>query len=135
MNDFFDENSPYVSTEETTLAKVRTLYAVWEIHNQAGIVHIYKDGPLPGDPDKEYEFNINLSANYRYNNSNTNHNSKQNLIRNTNKRKTFSNSNNNSIRTATTPNHSFLTKSKLSTNSKNNSYYKKFITYIYVIHS
>jgi len=66
--------------------------------------------------------------NKKYNNSNTNHNSKQNLIRNTNKRKTFSNSNNNSIRTATTPNHSFLTKSKLSTNSKNNSYYKNTYT-------
>ncbi|MBP7186838.1 MAG: InlB B-repeat-containing protein [Ruminococcus sp.] len=72
LTNFFNDPQ-YVSTEPSTLAKVRTLYAVWEIHNQAGIVHIYKDGPLPGNPDKEYEFNINLSANYRYNNSNTDH--------------------------------------------------------------
>ena len=53
----------------------------------------------------------------------TNKNQKQNITRQ-NKRKIFSNSNNNSIRTTTTPNRSFLTRSKLSTNSKNNSYYR-----------
>ena len=50
-------------------------------------------------------------------------NSKQNTIKANNRRQYFSNSSN-SIRTATTPNHSFLTKSKLSTNSKNNSFFK-----------
>ena len=50
-------------------------------------------------------------------------NSKQNTIKTNNRRQYFSNSSN-SIRTATTPNHSFLTKSKLSTNSKNNSFFK-----------
>ena len=53
----------------------------------------------------------------------SNNNPKHNIIKTNNKRQYFSNSNN-SIRTATTPNHSFLTKSKLSTNSKNNSFYK-----------
>ena len=62
----------------------------------------------------------NLSKNS--NNKKYNNNPKQNQIRN-NKRKIFSISNNN-IRTTTTPNRSFLTKSKLSTNSKNSSYYK-----------
>jgi len=72
LNDFFTDPQ-YVSTDPSTLAKVRELYAVWEIHNQAGIFHIYKDGPLPGNPDKEYEFNIDLNANYTYSNSDIKH--------------------------------------------------------------
>ena len=54
---------------------------------------------------------------------NCNNNSKPNTIKTNNRKQYFSNSSN-SIRTSTTPNHSFLTKSKLSTNSKNNSFFK-----------
>ena len=46
------------------------------------------------------------------------------MIKTNNKRQYFSNSSNN-IRTARTPNYSFLTKLNLSTNSKNNSFCKK----------
>ena len=73
------------------------------------------------------QYNEPKNTNFKnYNNftNNQNKKQKQNLTRQ-NKRKIFSNSNNNSIRTTTTPNRSFLTRSKLSTNSKNNnSYYK-----------
>ena len=84
----------------------------------------------PNSPKSKSSFQINnkisfddsKNANYKKNNIFINNNTKQNLIKN-NKRKFFSNSNNN-IRNSTTPNRSFLTKSKLSINSKNNSYYK-----------
>ena len=64
---------------------------------------------------------LNEPKNTNYNNYKNNKNLKQGK----NKRNMFSNSNN-SIRT--TPNRSFFTKSKLSTNSKNNSLYKNSFT-------
>ncbi len=46
--------------------KIRRLYAVWEIHNEAGSFHIYKEALAPGNPDQEFEFTVDLYAPYRF---------------------------------------------------------------------
>ena len=69
-------------------------------------------------------FNNNINRTPNFPKSKKAFNKKNNNIKtNNNKRQYFTNSKN-SIRTTTTPNHSFLTRSKLSTNSKNNSFCK-----------
>ena len=69
-------------------------------------------------------FNNNINRTPNFPKSKKALNKKNNNIKtNNNKRQYFTNSKN-SIRTTTTPNHSFLTRSKLSTNSKNNSFCK-----------
>ncbi len=66
--------------------------------------------------------NINRTPNFPKSKKAFNKKNK-NIKTNNNKRQYFTNSKN-SIRTTTTPNHSILTRSKLSTNSKNNSFCK-----------
>ena len=69
-------------------------------------------------------FNNNINRTPNFPKSKKAFNKKNNNIKtNNNKRQYFTNSKN-SIRTTTTPNHSILTRSKLSTNSKNNSFCK-----------
>lgn len=58
----------YVETDNQNQTKVRRLYAVWKINNEAGKFYVYKEAPLPGAPDQEFTFTVDLDAPYTYRN-------------------------------------------------------------------
>ena len=64
LNEVFDER--YTEEDPDTHTIIRKLYAVWKIHNEARIFRVYKEAPLPGDPDNEYSFTVSLYAPYTY---------------------------------------------------------------------
>jgi len=69
LSELFDEQ--YVEIDPESHAKIRKLYAVWKIHNDATIFYVYKEAPLPGDPEKEYSFTVDLYAPYTYGTNNS----------------------------------------------------------------
>ncbi|SFX84992.1 InlB B-repeat-containing protein [Ruminococcus sp. XPD3002] len=63
---YLNELFRYAETDPETSAKIKTLYAVWEIYKESRIFHVYKEALLPCDPDKDFEFTVALYAPYTY---------------------------------------------------------------------
>ncbi|MBR6984608.1 MAG: InlB B-repeat-containing protein [Ruminococcus sp.] len=66
LNELFRD----AETDPETSAKIKTLYAVWEIYKESRIFHVYKEALLPCKPDKDFEFTVNLYAPYTYRSGN-----------------------------------------------------------------
>ena len=59
-----EENQKYITRiDETT--KVRHLYAVWDINDEASYVHIYKSVPEPGNQKTLFTFDVAISGTYK----------------------------------------------------------------------
>lgn len=55
------DKTEQVENPDGTITVVRRIYAVWAVNNQADIVYVYKDVPLPGSQTQEFEFTVSLS--------------------------------------------------------------------------
>ena len=51
--------------ENGAATTVATLYAVWDVNDEARFVYIYKNVPLPGNRNTEFSFTFTLTGKYR----------------------------------------------------------------------
>ena len=63
LEEFFSDpdKTEQVENPDGTITVVRRIYAVWAVNNQADIVYVYKDVPLPGSQTQKFEFTVSLS--------------------------------------------------------------------------
>lgn len=70
LRQFFTENgmTETVNDGQGNETIVRKLYAVWKVNNEADMVFVYKDAPLPGNQAQQFNFTVSMSFDYKFGN-------------------------------------------------------------------